>query len=147
MGRYKTNTGGRTWTVAEDDVLLDTLLGCTTQPALLGACDRLALQFGRGNRATVGGVNGNLVLRRLWGLATTPGLYQGPQTPRISRDGPGAWGEVYAVQMAYQCSKDGATAPPADYLAQLLARPIDFVEALMVAHNPHRAMGKGFDIA
>ena len=149
-------TNRHLWTIEEDHYMLETVLPADGAARFARACDQVARQMQRGQdlqRANAHAVlTGDLVRRRLWGLATRLALYTPHTEPRTSRRGPLLHTERIVVHWAiYNKSQEAKAshnkwgAPDAPYIALLLARPAEDVERAWKILGPAKGR-KGFGI-
>ncbi len=134
------------WSSHEDFVILEACLPCQREAQLNGQCDKMAEYLNRG----IGTHNrGELVRRRLWGLATS---YEGGpghllQDGRTQRDDsvPATFTEEWMLGLAIGSATERKGVTEAAWLAGMLGRTVPWVEAQLARIDPRRNIeGFGF---
>ena len=138
-GRYSVESGGPIWSMSEDLFILEYVLVADSQIDFERRCLDASRELERGHRQEIQEGwkdNGDLVKRRLWGLATGLAKLEGFWHKKPEQGSPASWAEKTMVRWAFMTKVRRAKKQDTSTLAILLGRPEGFVTDLWKEIGP-----------
>ncbi len=133
------------WTPDKIDAVVESLLSQDSERDFYRHCAVLADQFLCGDEDTPVADkkvrDGDPITRFFWGICTRVREYDGPvdRKTRSRRTGPLTWTEKKVIFWAANCeSKHQRVRADAEYVANLMQRPLELVEKEMLRVGPAR---------